>query len=144
MLAKIQIIDRNILSSARKTTSSITFIFIMTKQHYQLKWLLDEIRGAETCQKGNKITKSRQRKSKEKHKEEKCRRRSLLFPPTTTKGKLQNETERPSGLDLEQCSAEALKSMTTTLPWMPTITQMVYLENYTGHLTKSRHSTDRA
>ncbi len=33
--------------------------------------------------------------------------------------------------------------MATTLPWMPTITQMVYLEICTGHLTKSRHSTDR-
>merc|ERR1712035_156923 len=58
-------------------------------------------------------------------------------------GKLQNETERPSGLNLERCTVKALKSMATTLPWMPTITQMVYLENCTGHLTKSRHSTDR-
>lgn len=29
--------------------------------------------------------------------------------------------------------------MTTTLPWMPTITQMVYLENYTRNLTEIRH-----
>lgn len=33
--------------------------------------------------------------------------------------------------------------MATTLPWMPTITQMVYLENCTGHRTKSRNGTDR-
>lgn len=47
--------------------------------------------------------------------------------------KLQNETARPSGPNVEPCAAEALKSMTTTLPWMPTITQMVYLENGAGH-----------
>lgn len=29
----------------------------MTKQHYQIKWLLDETRGFETCQRENKITK---------------------------------------------------------------------------------------
>lgn len=54
----------------------------------------------------------------------------------------ENETKRPSGPNFEPCAAEALKSMATTLPWMPTITQMVYLENGVGHLTASRDSTD--
>lgn len=60
------------------------------------------------------------------------------------KQKLQNEKERPSGLNLKRCAAEALKSMTTTLPWMPTITQMAYLETRTGHLTEIRHGADSA
>lgn len=58
--------------------------------------------------------------------------------------KRQNEKEQPSGLNSEQCTAEALKSMRTVLPCMLTITQMVCLENHTGHLTMSRHSADSA
>lgn len=52
------------------------------------------------------------------------------------------ETERPSGPNFEPCAAEALKSMAATLPWMPTITQMAYLENGVGHLTASRDGAD--
>lgn len=129
-----------------KNTSSSTFIFIITTQHYQLKGLQDETRGCETRQgkKKKKITEGRLKRSTKWTNIGGVVSYSLRQQQNKTKKKLQNETERPSGLNLKQCTVEALKSMTTTLPWMPTITQMVYLENCTGHLTKSRHSTDTA
>lgn len=50
------------LSSERKipSTSSSTFIFIITTGHYQLKWLLDEMRGCKNMSGGKKKNYERQ------------------------------------------------------------------------------------
>lgn len=69
------------------------------------------------------------------------RKAGPLFHPLQLKKK---ERMRQSGHlapTSRPCAAEALKSMATTLPWMPTITQMVYLGNGIGHLTASRDGT---
>lgn len=56
-----QIINTHMLycwsKKKKKKNSSSTFNFIITTQHYQVKRLQDEMRGCETCQKENQITK---------------------------------------------------------------------------------------